>query len=79
MYIAPATARGAARPRAYVPQAGRAGPGADVGSGRTGNFQRCSALNGWTFIKRPAKLPPKIIEPPPLKRPRQNEDDNMFL
>ena len=25
------------------------------------------------------ELPPKIIEPPPLKRPRQNEDDNMFL
>jgi len=25
------------------------------------------------------ELPPKIIEPPPLKRPRQNDDDNMFL
>jgi hypothetical protein len=24
-------------------------------------------------------LPPKIIEPPLLKRPRQNDDDNMFL
>ncbi len=74
MYIAPATARGAGRPRAYVPQAGRAGPGADVGSGRTGNFQRCSAPNGWTFIKRPAKLPPKIDHrrrrrPPPPHSP----------
>ena len=74
MKIAPATARGAARPRAYVPQAGRAGPGADVGSGRTGNFQRCSAPNGWTFIKRPAKLPPKTDHrrrrrPPPPHTP----------
>jgi hypothetical protein len=26
-----------------------------------------------------SELPPKIIEPPPLKRARQNDDDNMFL
>ena len=30
--------------------------------------------------KQPAgELPSMKIEPPPLKRPRQNDDDNMFL
>jgi hypothetical protein len=48
---------------------------------RAGALASLQAYDDATDVcKEPfVELPPKIIEPPPLKRPRQNEDDNMFL